>query len=112
MKSLILALSVALAVPASAQFALYDAGSVGSPPVAPDPITQGWTLTDPTKRTWKLDSLGILAPGAEKTFTRGGEPMGMNNGGDTILLVNPSGGEVQVVTYGPVAEGEIVTVSE
>jgi len=29
---------------ATAQVALYDAGTAGNPPVAPDPVSQGWTL--------------------------------------------------------------------
>ena len=37
-----------LAVPVQAQSAIYDAGDAGSPPVAPDPTTQGWSLVDPS----------------------------------------------------------------
>ncbi|MCP3917646.1 MAG: hypothetical protein GY711_19035 [bacterium] len=40
--------SLVLCVPAAAQGVVYSAGSAGSPPLAPDPQTQGWTLTDPS----------------------------------------------------------------
>ena len=45
----LLATSTALASLARAQtLATYDAGSAGNPMTAPDPTTQGWTLTDPS----------------------------------------------------------------
>lgn len=37
-----------LTVPVSAQTAVYDAGSAGSPASAPDPVAQGWALDDPS----------------------------------------------------------------
>lgn len=40
-----LALTLLLIAPASAQLASYDAGTAGAPPVAPDPATQGWSVT-------------------------------------------------------------------
>ena len=45
-----LALMAFLAPPSSSQVVLvqYQAGSAGQPPTAPDPQTQGWTLTDPS----------------------------------------------------------------
>ena len=39
---------------------------------------------------------------------RDGQPMAMNNGGDTIDLIDPSGAVVQTITYGRVSEGELI----
>lgn len=69
----------------------------------------GWNLRDLAGRTWSLDTLGTLPPGMERTIERLGQPMAMNNDGDTIDLLNPMGGVVQTVTYGSVDEGEPVT---
>jgi hypothetical protein len=45
-----LLLAALLTAPSGAQIlvAEYSAGDAGSPPTAPDPQTQGWTLTDPS----------------------------------------------------------------
>ena len=59
----------------------------------------GWKLRDLAGKTWKLDSLGTLAAGEEKTIRRDGQEMSLNNGGDTIDLVDPAGAVVQTVTY-------------
>jgi len=69
----------------------------------------GWTLRDQSGRTWTLNSLGTLQPGQEKTIKRNGQPMALNNQGDTIGLVNAGGQVVQSVTYPAVQEGEVVT---
>jgi hypothetical protein len=69
----------------------------------------GWKLRDLAGQTWALDSLGGLAAGTEGTIQRLGQPMAMNNGGDTIDLINPSGMVIQSVSYGDVEEGELVT---
>ncbi|GEM_PF-1218563 len=69
-----------------------------------------WKLRDLAGKTWSLDSAGTLAAGQEKVVKRLGQPMAMNNGGDTIDLVNPTNAVVQSVTYGHVDEGEVVSV--
>jgi hypothetical protein len=51
----------------------------------------GWTLRDRTGRSWVLDSLGTMAPGEEKAIQRDGQPMAMNNTGDTIDRRTPNG---------------------
>jgi len=58
---------------------------------------------------WSLDSLGTPAAGTERMIQRLGQPKAMNNGGDTIDLIDPNGTVVQTVTYGGVDEGELVT---
>jgi hypothetical protein len=68
----------------------------------------GWTLRDRAGKSWVLDSLGTVAPGEEKTIRRSGQPMAMNNTGDTIDLLDADGRVVDSVTYGVVAEGEFV----
>ena len=45
--------------PLVAQLATYDAGTAGQPPVAPDPVTQGWTFVDPSGG---LVTAGDLSP--------------------------------------------------
>jgi exonuclease III len=69
----------------------------------------GWTLRDLAGQTWRLDALGSLQPGEEKTIRRNGQAMALGNRGDTIDLVDPAGIVVHTVTYGRVAEGEVVT---
>ena len=49
-----------------------------------------------------------MAPGEEETIQRVGQPMAMNNTGDTIDLLDADGQVVDSVTYGVVAEGEFV----
>ena len=55
-----------------------------------------------------LDSLGTMAAGEEKAIQRDGQPMAMNNTGDTIDLLDADGQVVDSVAYGVVAEGEFV----
>lgn len=71
----------------------------------------GWKLRDLKGKTWSLSSLGVIQPGQEKTITRNGQPMSLNNDGDTIELLDTNGKAVDTVTYGPVDEGEVVTWS-
>lgn len=71
----------------------------------------GWKVRDLAQRTWTLDALGALNAGESKTMTRDGQPMALNNGGDTIDLIDPSGVVVQTVTYPRVEEEEIVTIA-
>lgn len=68
----------------------------------------GWKLRDLTGSTWSLSNLGTLAPGQQKTIKRNNQPMALNNGGDTIELIDPSNLMKQTITYGPVNQGETV----
>ena len=72
----------------------------------------GWKLRDLAGRTWNLDSLGPLQPGQEKTIKRNGQPMALDNRGDTIDLLDAAGNVVHSVTYPRVEEGELVTPAE
>jgi hypothetical protein len=78
--------------------------NVGGQPVN----LQGWKLRDLAGKTWSLNELGTIEPGAEKTIRRKGQPMAMNNGGDTIDLLDPLGAVVQTVSYPRAEEGETV----
>ena len=70
----------------------------------------GWTPRDAGARIWNLAGLGTLDAGAQATIQRAGMPMSLNNGGDTIELINAAGTIVQTVTYGSADDNEICTV--
>lgn len=72
----------------------------------------GWLLRDEAGQTWSLTSLGTLAPGASKTIKRNGQAMSLNNGGDTVSLLNSSGAIVQSLTYPAMTEGQAFTPPE
>lgn len=71
-----------------------------------------WKLRDLVGRSWSLDQLGVLEaagqPGDQKTIRRNGQPMGLNNAGDTVELVDAKGSVVDKVVYSQVREGEEV----
>jgi hypothetical protein len=69
----------------------------------------GCVLRDLARKTWKLDSLGVLNPGEVKSIKRNGQEMALNNGGDTIELVDKSGTLLDSITYDRVEEGEDVS---
>jgi hypothetical protein len=56
-----------------------------------------------------VDALGTLQPREEKVLQRNGEPMVLNNTGDTVELLDASVTVVQTVTYPAVDEGDAVT---
>lgn len=67
-----------------------------------------WTLRDLTGRTWSLDAAGVLPPGQSVVVRRDGRQMTLNNAGDTVELVDPSGRVVHSVTYGKVEPDQVV----
>jgi exonuclease III len=69
----------------------------------------GWKLRDLANTVWMMDALGTLNSGEEKTIKRNGQPMALNNTGDTIDLIDPSATVIHTVTYPKVQEGEVVT---
>lgn len=69
----------------------------------------GWKLRDLAGTTWTLDSLGTLSPGQQKSIRRNNQRMALNNNGDTVELINPSGTVMQTISYGPVVEGEVIS---
>lgn len=69
----------------------------------------GWKFRDLAGRIWSLDMVGTLQPGEERVIHRQGQPMALNNSGDTIELVDAGGTVVQSITYSAVVEGEVVT---
>lgn len=44
----------------------------------------------------------------ERTFTHNGQPMGLDNGGETAELVNGAGQVVDSVTYSGAQEGQLL----
>ena len=64
-----------------------------------------WFLRDATGRVWALASLGQLPAGASVTIKRAGMAMSLDNGGDTIELVDSLGAVVDGLTYGATAQG-------
>jgi endonuclease/exonuclease/phosphatase family metal-dependent hydrolase len=71
---------------------------------------QGWKLRDLAHTTWSLNPAGSLAAGASVVVRRNGQQMALNNGGDTIELLNDQGTAVQTVTYGRATQGEVIVV--
>lgn len=59
----------------------------------------GWRLRDKAGRTWDLSSFGQISPGEEKTIRRTGQAMALNNGGDTVRLLDSSNAEIHRVSY-------------
>jgi len=74
-----------------------------------DPISLiDWTLRDLAGRTWFLDELGTIQPQEEKTIRRNGQHMALNNTGDSVDLIDPTGAVIDRVTYPSVTQGEVV----
>lgn len=69
----------------------------------------GWTVEDLTGKQWKLEELGTITAGAEKTIQRSGKSMALNNSGDVVTLKNGQT-EVQTVQYASTPEGQVVTI--
>jgi beta-lactamase superfamily II metal-dependent hydrolase len=69
----------------------------------------GWFLRDASGRVWTLSSLDQVAAGASVTIKRAGMAMSLDNGGDTIELLDSLGAVVDRMTYGQTAEGIRVT---
>ncbi len=69
----------------------------------------GWRLRDRANRTWAL--FGTLDAGDEQTFTRDGQPMALNNNGDTVDLIDEGGTVVGSVTYQAAQEGQVLNAS-
>jgi len=69
----------------------------------------GWALCALTNRTVSLDQLGDLNPGESYDPLRDGEPISLDNDGDTIVIIDDQGNVIDTVTYGPVGVDEWVT---
>ena len=69
----------------------------------------GWHLRDRANRTWTL--FGTLEAGAERTFTRDGQSMALNNNGDTVALIDDGGNVVDSVSYQTAQEGKVLDAS-
>lgn len=80
-----------------------EAATLRNSSSAPVSMT-GWKLRDAAGQIWALDSLGQIA-WEEKTIRREGQPMALNNNGDTVRQFNPPGTEVHRVTYPDAEEG-------
>lgn len=63
----------------------------------------GWRLRDRSGREWTLT--GTLAPDQSVTIRRNGMPMSLNNGGDTIALVDAANQVRDEFDYVGSAEG-------
>jgi len=70
----------------------------------------GWTLRDRARTAWELRDAGAVGS-APVVIRRQGQPMAMNNQGDTIDLVDPSGHVVHSVTYESTIEDELIEVA-
>lgn len=73
---------------------------------------ESWRLVDLAGRVWFLDSLESLEPGEKKTIKRHNMTMGLNNGGDTVELLDPQGEAVDRVHYEATHEDEWIVFHE
>ena len=63
---------------------------------------EGWRITDAVATSWVLTTAmdGTIAAGATVIVLRRNRPMGLNNtGGDTIILTNRQGTEIDRESY-------------
>ena len=70
----------------------------------------GWTLRDRVHTSWDLSGVGSVGS-TPVVIRRNGQPMAMNNRGDTIDLVDPSGNVAHSVTYHSTTEDELIEVA-
>ena len=86
---------------------VYEEAVIENPGHAAVDMTN-WRLRDAAGREWSLGALGALQPGERRAIQRRGQPMAMNNDGDTIQLIDPAGTVVDSLSYGPVGRDEYV----
>lgn len=70
----------------------------------------GWKLRDAADRTWSLS--GVLQAGDERTFSRDGQPMALNNSGDVVTLLDRSGRVIDQISYSWSREGVVISASD
>jgi hypothetical protein len=71
-----------------------------------DVSLDGWQLRDRANTTWSL--FGTINSGQKIEFRRNSQPMALNNSGDTINLLNPTGTIVDEATYFSSVEGQAI----
>jgi hypothetical protein len=74
------------------------------------PLT-GWRIGDATGNSfWILQaSDGTVQPSSTIVIRRRGRPMSLNNTGDSIVLVDPTGTTVDQKIYGNASSGQLIT---
>lgn len=70
----------------------------------------GWKVVDAIGTSWDLS--GTMDAGTEKRIKRKDQKMGMNNSGDLIKLIDPSGNVVQSFRYPKADEGVEIEIIE
>jgi hypothetical protein len=65
-----------------------------------------WQLRDASGNVWTLS--GFIQPEQQLVIKRLGQAMSLNNGGDTVELIDPAGNVVDSVRYGRAEEGVFV----
>lgn len=68
-----------------------------------------WVLKDASGKSWSLNAIGSIAPSASVTIVRNGQPMGLNNGGDEIVLMDDQERVRDRFIYLGSTEGERIT---
>jgi hypothetical protein len=69
---------------------------------------EGWRLRDLADNLWSAEAV-ILQAGQERVLRRNRQPLSLNNGGDRLELLDPSGAVADMIEYGPVAEGQSIS---
>lgn len=78
--------------------------NVGTSPVS----LSGWQIRDLAGKIWTLESGGTVQPGQEVTVMRNGQPLSLNNDGEVVELLDPSGTAVDRLEYGVAGEGQVI----
>jgi hypothetical protein len=75
-----------------------SAATIRNGGTAPVNLTN-WLLRDLAGSVWPLSGQGILGAGQETTIRRNGMPMSLDNDGDTVELLDPTGKLADALTY-------------
>lgn len=68
----------------------------------------GWQLRDASENIWSIS--GSIGAGQQLLITRSGQPMSLNNDGDSVELVDAMGTVVDSGHYDNAAEGQVVVL--
>lgn len=87
------------------QFEAVHLRNMGEAPVS----LTGWRVADSRGAVWTLDGTdGTASAGGTVVVLRRGRPMGLNNEGDTIVLLRPDGSICDTESYGDAGSDVVI----